>query len=322
MQACIRYIMHLGNLTVSLTDVAPRSWKAAITKLGPSSLSHPISSMYRITRQPSVFNACSRKASTTSLASRVTHTRHIAQSKPGYLLTRQWQQQSSTKTAGQTGSLQPNPHQLRSNSTTQTTTTANTMSETRRFAERQFILEESLTQNNGARTIFIEHMKPKMTVPPHYHSRFAETFDLISGSMTVYMTDTPDLAALEGSAQEISIGKHVTVPADKYHKFLAGDEDTVLRVILTPGDESFEQLLAIMNGLADDGELEAMTDSPPLMAVAMDLADAHVIGPAGEGLNKVRKEQAKEVEEMRAKMLEKYGGEEGKRKVMKNDFVK
>lgn len=45
------------------------------------------------------------------------------------------------------------------------------MSAERRFNQRRFHLEESLTQNGGARTVFIEHMTPGTTVPPHYHTR-------------------------------------------------------------------------------------------------------------------------------------------------------
>lgn len=45
------------------------------------------------------------------------------------------------------------------------------MSAERRWDQRRFHLEESLTQNGGARTVFIEYMTPGTTVPPHYHTR-------------------------------------------------------------------------------------------------------------------------------------------------------
>jgi hypothetical protein len=45
------------------------------------------------------------------------------------------------------------------------------MSAERRFDQRRFHLEESVRHNGGARTVFIEHMTPGTTVPPHYHSR-------------------------------------------------------------------------------------------------------------------------------------------------------
>lgn len=43
--------------------------------------------------------------------------------------------------------------------------------------------------------------------------------------------------------------------------------DTVLRVVIAPGDADFERVLMIQNGLAEDGELESMGDSVLLMAV-------------------------------------------------------
>lgn len=50
------------------------------------------------------------------------------------------------------------------------------MSAERRFEQRRFRLEESVTQNGGARTVFIEHMTPGTTVPPHYHTRQYKLF--------------------------------------------------------------------------------------------------------------------------------------------------
>lgn len=52
-----------------------------------------------------------------------------------------------------------------------------------------------------------------------------------------------------------------------YHKYVVGDADTVLRVVIAPGDADFERLLMILNGLAEDGELDSMGDSVLLMAV-------------------------------------------------------
>lgn len=95
-------------------------------------------------------------------------------------------------------------------------------------------------------------------MPPHWHNRFAETFDLISGSMSVYSNKELDLDALEASVKKLEIGTKVTIEPGLYHKYKAGDEDTVLRAIVTPGDADFEKLLKILNGLAADGKLESL----------------------------------------------------------------
>ncbi|KAG4271543.1 hypothetical protein FPRO04_14668 [Fusarium proliferatum] len=185
------------------------------------------------------------------------------------------------------------------------------MSSERRWDQRRFRLEESTTLNDGKRTIFIETMTPGTTVPPHYHTRFSETFDLIEGSISVYKSTDPDVEALEASAQPLEVGKPQTVTPNLFHKYLVNDDGgAVLRVILEPGDADFERLLKIMNGLDADGKLAKMGDSLVLMAVVMELSDAHLIGPAKGMLDGVRRDQKDEIEKLKAQLLEAYDTEE------------
>ncbi|KAI1049664.1 hypothetical protein LB505_011707 [Fusarium chuoi] len=185
------------------------------------------------------------------------------------------------------------------------------MSSERRWDQRRFRLEESTTLNDGKRTIFIETMTPGTTVPPHYHTRFSETFDLIEGSISVYKSTDPDVEALEASAQPLEVGKPQTVTPNLFHKYLVNDDGgAVLRVILEPGDADFERLLKIMNGLDADGKLAKMGDSLILMAVVMELSDAHLIGPAKGMLDGVRRDQKDEIEKLKAELLEAYDTEE------------
>ena len=195
------------------------------------------------------------------------------------------------------------------------------MSAERRWDTRRFRLEESTAHNGGKRTVFIEHMTPGTTVPPHYHTRFSETFDLLSGSMTVYSSSQPhsaepDLAALDASAQQLELRREVTVAPNIYHKYLVGPEETALRAIVTPGDTDFERLLMILNGLAEDGELKALGNSATLMAVIMGLSDAHLIGPAKEMLDSVKEDKKQEVEDLRTRLLEKYDNNESLNKLL------
>ncbi|KFY12380.1 hypothetical protein V492_03917 [Pseudogymnoascus sp. VKM F-4246] len=190
------------------------------------------------------------------------------------------------------------------------------MSAERRWDERNFHLEESTTQNGGARTIFIEKMTPGTSVPPHYHTRFAETFDLLSGSISVFSSTTPDLEALEASARPLEIGTTSSVEPGVYHKYVAGPEQTELRVILTPGDADFERALMVMNGLHADGRLAELADSELLMAVAMDLCNAHLIGPAAEMLGGVRAEKKDEIDALKKELLGKYETEEALKKLL------
>lgn len=85
-----------------------------------------------------------------------------------------------------------------------------------------------------------------------------------------------DLDLLERSFQKVeprgsTTGKQredaPTVAPGVYHKYVVGDTDAVLRCVVEPGYADFERLLMVLNGLAEDGELEAMGDSVLLMAV-------------------------------------------------------
>jgi hypothetical protein len=196
------------------------------------------------------------------------------------------------------------------------------MSTDRRWNQRLFRLEESTTQNNGARTIFIEHITPGTSVPPHYHSLFSETFDLISGSVSVYSTDKPDLEALNASEQQLEIGRKVTVEPGRYHMYRvgsSGEEETVLRVIVAPGDSNFERMLMILNGLARDGKIEELSDSAMLMAVVMDLSDAHIIGPVKDMLDGVKREKETEILELKRDLLRKYDTEEALQDLLRKE---
>lgn len=115
------------------------------------------------------------------------------------------------------------------------------------------------------------------------HTGFSETFDLLEGSITVYSSaqaptaagdEGADLDLLGRSCQTLGPGGRAgegkeapTVEPGVYHKYVVGDADTVLRVVIAPGDADFERLLMILSGLAEDGELDSMGDSVLLMAV-------------------------------------------------------
>lgn len=192
------------------------------------------------------------------------------------------------------------------------------------YAQRRYLLEESITTTDGARTTFIEYMTPGTQVPPHYHKLFSETFDLISGPMTVYSSVQPhdqeaDLEALERSATEVKVAERVIIEPTVYHQYRVGDADAVLRVILTPGHANFERLLKILDGLAEDGQIEQMSANPLLMAIVMDLADSYLLGPAKSALDTVRNEKREEIEELRKELLAKYDTDAVLQRLMRQD---
>ncbi|CZR68526.1 uncharacterized protein PAC_18425 [Phialocephala subalpina] len=165
------------------------------------------------------------------------------------------------------------------------------MSADRRWDQRRFQLEESTTLNGGARTISVEYI-------------------VLRGSMLVHSSTEADLDALKASAQQLEIGKKFTVKPSIYHKYRTGEEQTVLQVIVTSGDDDFESLLKILNGLDADGELGKMSDSVVLMVVIMGLSDAHLIGSANDMLEGAMTEKKDEIEALRRDLFAKYDTEE------------
>ncbi|TVY60767.1 hypothetical protein LSUE1_G008432 [Lachnellula suecica] len=190
------------------------------------------------------------------------------------------------------------------------------MSAERSWDQRRFVVEESAVNNGGKRTIFVETMSPGVSVPPHFHTKFSETFDLIKGAIKVYKTDQPDEEKLEASAQDLKVGEPKMVEPLMYHKYKVGEEVTALRVTLTPGNLDFERVLKIMNGLAEDGELEKFGDSKLLMGAIFELTDAHLFGPAKAMSEALYAEDGDEIRAFRKELLEKYDTDEALKKLL------
>lgn len=177
----------------------------------------------------------------------------------------------------------------------------------RRWDQRIYRIVESASQNNGARTIIIETTTPGTSVPPHYHSSFNETFELIEGSVSVHSgpKDTPE-PVFNSNLTPLQPGQPVTVPLGWYHQFVVGDEMSTFKCTLEPGSVGFEGMLKVLDGLKKDGELDKLEESDVFLAVLMDLTDAIPLWEFGEKLAGVRREKGREIEEMKKELLAKY----------------
>ncbi|KAL1864410.1 hypothetical protein Daus18300_007642 [Diaporthe australafricana] len=152
---------------------------------------------------------------------------------------------------------------------------------------------------------------------PEPHQKLAVREEEQEGAPSPAGDEGADLDLLERSAQALEPRREVTVPPGVYHQYVVGgDADAVLHVVVTPGNADFERLLMVLNGLAEDGELESMGDSVLLMAVIMGLGDAHLLGPAKAMLDGVYAGQKQEVEELKARLLSKYDNEESLKKLL------
>jgi mannose-6-phosphate isomerase-like protein (cupin superfamily) len=212
-------------------------------------------------------------------------------------------------------SLIPNSRVGEQEILTQFLDTSSKMSTERRWDERRFQIEESTSSNGGKRTVFTETMTPGTSVPPHYHTRFSETFDLISGSMTVFKSDQPSISALENSATTLQIGAPQTVKPMLWHKYTVGDEVTRLRATITPGNLDFERVLKILDGLRRDGEVEKLGNDVVLMTIIMELTDAHLVGPAKGMLDEVYAKRGDEVQARKDELLGRYDTDEALRRL-------
>lgn len=187
----------------------------------------------------------------------------------------------------------------------------------RRWDQREYRIVESASHNNNARTVIIETTTPGTSVPPHYHSRFSETFELINGSVSVHTgpADTSELA-FKSTLTPLEPGKPMTVPLGWYHQFIVGNETSTFKCTLEPGDIGFENMLKVLDGLKRDGEFDQLEEDDVFLAVLMDLTDAHPLWKDGEMLINVRKERSEAIEQMKEDLLKKYDTPEALARLM------
>jgi quercetin dioxygenase-like cupin family protein len=105
---------------------------------------------------------------------------------------------------------------------------------------------ETAKDNNGERVIMKASIKTKgQLVPKHFHVLQDETFEVISGTLTVW---------LDGITQSFSAGEKITLPKNVPHNHY-NNEDTPLTYLhtVTPALD-FEYLMENLIGLAADGK--------------------------------------------------------------------
>ncbi|KAK5940446.1 hypothetical protein PMZ80_006861 [Knufia obscura] len=129
------------------------------------------------------------------------------------------------------------------------------------------LLKDSMTytryslETNGEFTEFDSTIGPGYSNPEHYHTRFTETFTCTAGVLTI-MLDGKKLVLESGESAKVDIGHRHSLAN-------ASDEEARFLTRLEPGDESFEQAMYIMHGLAEDGmtNRDGVPGSPITLAV-------------------------------------------------------
>ncbi len=139
-------------------------------------------------------------------------------------------------------------------------------------SERITFLQTS-NETKGKKTLVEIELGPKGKGPPlHFHQKFTEEFEMVSGQMKVKL-DKKVITLNEGERCKIDIGK--------LHTFWSeSEEPIVFRGTLEPGNEEFENGITIMFGLARDGYLTSK-GFPKRISHALivgELSDSHVRG--------------------------------------------
>jgi mannose-6-phosphate isomerase-like protein (cupin superfamily) len=103
--------------------------------------------------------------------------------------------------------------------------------------------------DSGDSSIFESDVLPGEKTPWHYHTDFAETFEVIKGRLHV---------GKNHSMHILNQGDSITIRPFESHRFHnTFQEACILRTILAPGNKNFEHAVMILKGLANDGRCNA-----------------------------------------------------------------
>ncbi|KAL6815550.1 hypothetical protein GGI42DRAFT_311790 [Trichoderma sp. SZMC 28013] len=164
------------------------------------------------------------------------------------------------------------------------------------MADKIPTLIESGLLNGGKRSVIDSELGPGSTTFPHFHTLFTETFNLISGEMTVIMAPegVKDAAAMKEIPMKI--GEDNTVPKYTAHTFRAGEKGCRVLVTFEPAAVGFERVILIMRGLQEDAQYKswgggATEENAMLVSVLSELTDSHpLLDKDNEMLDKQDKE--------------------------------
>lgn len=157
-------------------------------------------------------------------------------------------------------------------------------------AKESVILQSALT-NGGSRTVLQTHLLPSATVFPHFHNNFSETFKVLSGSISVYMS--PDISSgadieSDQNHRELATGESATVRPKMLHKYIVNNSQSAdIQLTFEPGSLDFERGICILTGIQKDNP-ESIEGNMGLLAVIAELTDANPVGNFGEQLDQAK----------------------------------
>ena len=105
---------------------------------------------------------------------------------------------------------------------------------------------ETAKDTNGVRVAMKATIKSKgQIVPKHYHVLQDETFEVISGQITIF---------LDGSMRTLSAGEKITLPKNTPHNHFNNDDVPLTYIHTVTPALDFDYLIENLVGLAADGK--------------------------------------------------------------------
>ena len=137
--------------------------------------------------------------------------------------------------------------------------------------ERSIVIEAP-AENQERRLVSELHLQPGAAVAlEHMHPGLDEAFEVIEGRLGW---------KLDGKTGEAGPGDVLEIPRGSWHDWWQiGEEPTVARVTVTPGD-GFVNLISTLWGVGVDGFTDAKGAPKPLQLVAMSREFADILVPA------------------------------------------
>ncbi|HEV7350459.1 cupin domain-containing protein [Telluribacter sp.] len=107
---------------------------------------------------------------------------------------------------------------------------------------------ETAKDSNGERVTIKSSLKGKgVLVPDHFHVLQDESFEILSGKLTVRM---------DGGERVFSAGEKVTLPKNKAHNHFNSEDEPVIYIHTTSPALDFDYFIENLVGLASDGKMK------------------------------------------------------------------
>lgn len=172
-------------------------------------------------------------------------------------------------------------------------------------------IEESSLTKDGLRTVAIAYHTAGSSAPPHYHTDYIETFEVLQGSMTVYMS--PDLNVENLVPTILGVGNQVSIPTGTLHYFTV-NEDSKIKTSFQPGSIGWEKIVLILKGMNESGELDSLIapeaeNRPIWLSILGEFTNTIFIGEALERVELVRAKKAAKIAALKEQLVSRFATE-------------